>query len=86
MLVYNHPGIDKGQALMVHFTGFGTRGLEITIYALTKTTNWHTSLNVQENILREVKSIIEKHAGAPPTQIYHHERSTTSDPAPSPFY
>lgn len=72
MVVYNHPGIDKTQALMVHFTGFGTQGLEITIYALTKTKNWHTYLNVQENILREAKRIIETHGGPPPMEIINY--------------
>lgn len=79
--VYNSPDLDKTQALMVHFTGFGTQGLEITIYALTKTKNWHPSLNVQEHILREAKKIITKHAGSPPTQIVNY----TALPAPDGF-
>ena len=71
-LVYNSPDFDKKQALMVHFTGFGTLGLEITIYALTKTKNWHASLNVQEHILKEARKIIAKHAGAPPMQVVNY--------------
>ena len=85
MVVYNHPGIDKTQALMVHFTGFGTQGLEITIYALTKTKNWHTYLNVQENILREAKRIIEAHGGPPPMEIINYTppmNSTMTYPYP----
>ena len=85
MVVYNHPGIDKTQALMVHFTGFGTQGLEITIYALTKTKNWHTYLNVQENILREAKRIIEAHGGPPPMEIINYTppmNSTLAYPYP----
>ncbi len=72
LLVYNHPGIDKRTFLpMVHFTDFGTTELIITIYALTKTRNRHTFMNVQENILREVKSIIEKYGGNPPVDLMH---------------
>ena len=79
LMVYNHPGIDKEQALMVHFTGFGTYGLEITIYALTKTKNWHTALNVQENILRQAKGIIETHGGHPPLHVYTKPSYPTHD-------
>lgn len=69
IMVNNHPGIDKTQLLMVHFTGFAQHGLEITIYAFTKTRNLHTARNVQENILREAKGIIEAYGGSPPAMI-----------------
>ncbi len=69
VIVHNHPGIDKTQKLMVHFRGYAPSGLQLTIYAYTKTTNLKTYLNVQENILRETKRIIEKHGGAPPLHV-----------------
>ncbi len=82
LVIYNHAGIDKTQLLMVHFTGFGTTALEITIYAFTNTKNRQTYLNVQENILRETKRIIEQHAGAPPTYLLHN----LSEPHKMNFY
>ncbi len=80
MMVNSHPGVDKTQLLMVHFTGFTQQGLEITIYAFTKTKSLHTSRNVQENILRESKAIIEQHAGSPPSSIFYRLSSTKQDP------
>lgn len=77
LLIYNHPGIDKNTLPpMVHFTDFGTSELVITIYALTRTKNWHTFMNVQENILREVKVIIEKYGGTPPIDFMHVSQET----------
>ena len=46
LIVHNHPGIDKTQKLMVHFRGYAPSGLQLTIYAYTKTTNLKTYLNV----------------------------------------
>ena len=69
VIVHNHPGIDKTQSIRVHFTGFSSTGLEVTIYAFTKTKDYRAFLHIQENILREAKRTIEKHAGAPPAQI-----------------
>ncbi|MEM9737974.1 MAG: mechanosensitive ion channel family protein [Bacteroidota bacterium] len=74
LLIYNHPGIDKiTLSPLIHFTGFEQSKVVITVYALTRTRNWHTYLNVQENILREIKTIIEKNGAVPPTDLMHVE-------------
>lgn len=71
MVVYNHPGIDKTQKLMVHLTKIDKTNMEITIAAFTKTKDLHTYFNVQENILRETKNILEKYRVAPPAQMLY---------------
>ncbi len=64
VLLQNHPGIDPTQALMVHFTSFGASALNVNLYAFTKTRDWKTYRNVQQDIFLKTIKIVKHHGGA----------------------
>ena len=64
VMLQNHPGIDQSQTLMVHFVSFATSSLDINIYAFTKTKDWKTYRNVQQDVFLKSIQLIEQHGGA----------------------
>ncbi len=64
VMLQNHPGIDQSQSLMVHFVSFSTSSLDINIYAFTKTKDWKTYRNVQQDVFLKSIQLIEQHGGA----------------------
>ena len=64
LLLQNHPGIDPTQLLMVHFSAFGESALNVHMYAFTKTRDWKTYRNVQQDVFLKTIQIVHKHGGA----------------------
>lgn len=64
VMLQNHPGIDQSQTLMVHFVSFATSSLDINIYAFTKTKDWKTYRNVQQDVFLKSMQLIEQYGGA----------------------
>lgn len=72
-LIAKHPDLDQRVAHMVHFVHFGASSLDINLYCFTKTVDWRTYRDVQEQVFMEILAVIEKHGAevAFPTQTLH---------------
>lgn len=68
-----HPGLDKRRPLLAHFTEFGPFSLKINVYAFTRSTDWKTYREVQQDVLLKIIHIIEAHGAhiaLPPSAGY----------------
>lgn len=74
-MLFNHPGIDNQETIIVNFNGFAASSLDLYVYAFTKTTNWVVFHEVKQSLLLEIAAIIEQHGAqiAFPTQTLHVE-------------
>ncbi len=59
-----HLGIDQRQNSLVHFAGFGPSSLHISISAFTKTKDWKTYRDIQQEVFLKVIHIIEHYGAA----------------------
>lgn len=59
--VVGHEGVDREHVNYVHLNHLGSLGLEILIRAYTKTVHLEEFMQVQEEILLHILSIIKKH-------------------------
>ena len=68
-----HPGIDQRQTLMVHFTAFAPSSLNIEVYTFTKTRDWKTYRDVQQDVFLKIIEIVENNDAemAFPTSTIH---------------
>ncbi|MEX2305841.1 MAG: hypothetical protein WD595_06590, partial [Waddliaceae bacterium] len=71
-MLKQHREIDLNQFLFVNFLSFTQSGLEIEIYAFTKTTNWGKWRDIQQDVFLKIIQIVEKNGAqfAYPTQRY----------------
>ena len=54
-----HSGLDKKRHLAAHFTEFGPFSLKLSVYAFTRTTDWQTYRDVQQDVFLRIIQIIE---------------------------
>ncbi|MBO9496039.1 mechanosensitive ion channel family protein [Thalassotalea sp. G20_0] len=57
----HHDAIDQDKIIIVNFIRFGASSLDCQVYCFTKTTDWAAYLQIQENVLLEIISIIHSH-------------------------
>lgn len=75
VMLENHSGIDQEQRRMVHFVAFGTYSFDIDLYTFTKTTDWQTYRNVQQDVFLKVMEIIDNNGAKlafPTRTVYVH--------------
>ncbi|EPR9077679.1 mechanosensitive ion channel family protein [Cronobacter sakazakii] len=67
------PDIDKNQALLVYFNGFGDSSLNIMVYCFTRTTVWSEWLDVQQKVYLKIIDIVHSRKADfafPSTTVY----------------
>jgi len=72
-LLKKHPDIDQERTTLVNITEFADSSINFMVYTFTKTTKWGEWLNIQDDVLLKIESIIAK-AGAEcafPTRTLH---------------
>jgi len=72
-MLYNHPGIEKSQVIMVHFDEFGDSSLNIFVYCYANTSNWGKWLEIKEDVMFKIMEIVEKNGSSfafPSRSIY----------------
>ena len=72
-MLRNHPEIDTGQTLMVHFNAYAASSLDFFIYCLTHTVDWQHYHAVKQDVLLRIADIIERNGAAiafPTRQIH----------------
>ncbi|MGC3872949.1 mechanosensitive ion channel family protein [Halomonas sp. GXIMD04776] len=72
-LLEEHESIDQDNFMLVNFESFGAYSLDIVIYAYTRTTDWAEHLDIKQDILLRIASIVDE-AGADiamPTRTLH---------------
>jgi MscS family membrane protein len=74
-MLRDHPEIDEGQTLMVHFDAFGPSSIDFFIYCFTHTVNWQKFHEVKQDVLLKISRIIADHGAevAFPTTSVHIE-------------
>lgn len=73
VMLEEHPGIDQKQLRMVHFIKFGDYSFDIDLYTFTKTRDWQTYRNVQQDVFFKIMEIIDNNGAklAFPTRTLH---------------
>ena len=62
-MLIKHPDIDNRQTIIVSFYQYGTSSLDILLYCFTKTVDWVTYQNVQQDVMLKVVDIVHQHGG-----------------------
>lgn len=72
-MLLNHPEIDANQTCIVNLIEFGPSSLNFMVYTFTKTTNWVSYQEVQEDVFLKIIKIIDQHGAecAFPTTTLH---------------
>lgn len=72
-MLRNHEDIDTSQTLFVKLIEFGSSSLNFLVYCFTKTTDWVTFQNVQQDVFLKILDIIDSHDAecAFPTSTLH---------------
>lgn len=72
-MLVDHPEIDEGQTLMVHFNVFAPSSLDFFVYTFTRTTNWTEYHRIKQDVLLKIAAVIERHGAeiAFPTSTLH---------------
>lgn len=60
-MLKTHPEIDASQTLMVHLIEFGEYALKFMVYTFTKTTEWVTFQQIQEDVFLKIIEIVRAH-------------------------
>lgn len=60
-MLQHHMDIDKRQTIIVNFFNYGGSSLEILVYCFTRTVDWVTYQNVQQDVMLKVMSIVHEH-------------------------
>ncbi|WP_227368158.1 mechanosensitive ion channel family protein [Halomonas sp. M20] len=58
-----HESIDQESFMLVNFESFGAYSLDIVIYAYTCTTDWAEHLDIKQDILLRIASIVDEAGG-----------------------
>ena len=61
VMLQQQEDIDSTQTLIFNFNQFSASSLDITVYAITKTTVWVTFHAGKQDVLLKVGQIIEQH-------------------------
>nr|WP_298375963.1 mechanosensitive ion channel family protein [uncultured Halomonas sp.] len=80
-LLKEHESIDQDSYMLVNFESFGAYSLDILIYAYTHTTDWAEHLDIKQDILLRIASIVDD-AGADiamPARVLHMADPLTID-------
>jgi MscS family membrane protein len=80
-MLESHPSIDQSKILFVHFVNFGAHSLNIEVYCFTKTTNWGTWRDVQQDVFLKIAEIVALHGAeiAFPTSTVHFQSDQQPD-------
>ena len=72
-MLRNHPEIDTGQTLMVHFNAYAESSLDFFVYCLTHTVDWQHYHAVKQDVLLKIAEIVERNGAsiAFPTRQIH---------------
>ncbi|SHF12997.1 MscS family membrane protein [Modicisalibacter ilicicola DSM 19980] len=80
-MLKEHESIDQDNFMLVNFEAFGAYSLDIVIYAYTRTTDWAEHLDIKQDILLRIATIVDE-AGADiamPARELHMADSLTLD-------
>lgn len=69
-MLQNHPDIETGQTMIVAFDNYGDYAVEFMVYTFTKTIAWVKFHEVKQDVLLQIKQIVQEHGAdfAFPTQ------------------
>ncbi|MEM7173772.1 MAG: mechanosensitive ion channel family protein [Bacteroidota bacterium] len=81
IMLQNHSGIDENQRRMAHFTQFTPYALNIELYVFTKTRDFQTYRNVQQDVFLKIMEIIDQNGAklAFPTRTLHVKESSPKE-------
>ncbi len=62
-MLQHHIDIDNRQTIIVNFSNYGSSSLDILLYCFTRTVDWVTYQNVQQDVMIKAMEIVHNHGG-----------------------
>lgn len=84
-MLNNHPDIDTNKTIIVAFTAFGDYSVDFMVYTFTKTIAWVEYHGIKQNILLEIKKIVQNHGADfafPTQQLYLENQQNIPEETP----